>query len=622
MLSRCLFLSCLLDKPSTEPAYSAANIDNFEKINHTDSTMRRPARIFFLYAFVLSAFLFFVTPSFAQTQNTSLPTTTNPYQNLNTNPDVPATQRTAVDSLMINIMASMICNLSGIDVMTATPGQRFKDMPPAKCLGVDKETGKIGFVQNGTGAVGMMGNMIGALYRPPASSVDYTRYLAGNFGIVHTASAQATGFQSLRNLLPVWAVFRNITYFLFVLAFVVIGFLIMMRIHIDPRTVMTLQNSIPKLIMGILVITFSYAIAGFLIDLMWVTTYASIGVMSQAVKATDQSNSFTESAVTSHILDYPFRFFNKVFVGDTIGINILGTFEFARNAADGVGILFRSLTGSGDLARDLGENAGQIAGNACDLLVDPQCESGTRSVASYLGMGNIIEEEPQEDTSCGWNPICAIGNKLGGVIGNLIEAVFKIIAGIISWIVSLLAFLVILIAVIITLFRIWLTLLRAYIVILIGVVWAPFWILFGMFPGSSMNFTQWIRHMISHLVLFPATIIMFLMARVFIQAFEPSFWSGNDGSVFIPPLVGNANLPEALGPIIAFSVLMYVPHILNILRDALKSKASPYSAAPAQGAGAGFGVIKGTAGATFAYKEKIRGPGETGGAGAVLRRFI
>ena len=82
-----------------------------------------------------------------------------------------------------------------------------------------------------------------------------------------------TGFDGLKPLLPLWTVFRNIVYILFVLVFVIIGVAIMLRLKIDPRTVMTIQNQIPKLIIGILLVTFSFSIAGFLIDIMYTSIY-------------------------------------------------------------------------------------------------------------------------------------------------------------------------------------------------------------------------------------------------------------------------------------------------------------------------------------------------------------
>lgn len=44
----------------------------------------------------------------------------------------------------------------------------------------------------------------------------------------------------------------------------------MFRVKISPQTVITIQNLLPKIIFALILITFSYAIAGFLMDLMYV----------------------------------------------------------------------------------------------------------------------------------------------------------------------------------------------------------------------------------------------------------------------------------------------------------------------------------------------------------------
>jgi len=50
---------------------------------------------------------------------------------------------------------------------------------------------------------------------------------------------------------------------------VIIGFMIMLRAHISPQTVATIQDSIPRLVVALILVTFSYAIAGLFIDVMF-----------------------------------------------------------------------------------------------------------------------------------------------------------------------------------------------------------------------------------------------------------------------------------------------------------------------------------------------------------------
>jgi len=91
--------------------------------------------------------------------------------------------------------------------------------------------------------------------------------------------AQGIGFNKLDSLLPLWKAFRNIAYALLAVAMIIVGFLIMFRKKIDPKTVITVQNALPNIVVTLLLITFSYAIVGVLIDLMYVTIAFAISIL-------------------------------------------------------------------------------------------------------------------------------------------------------------------------------------------------------------------------------------------------------------------------------------------------------------------------------------------------------
>jgi len=136
------------------------------------------------------------------------------------------------------------------------------------------------------GAIGGITNLIAAMYtNPPASSVEYFADLGKNLGIVKPVYAQAgVGFQGLAPILPLWKAFRNIAYLFFAIVFVVIGFAIMFRIKINPQTVVTIQSAIPKLVVALILVTFSYAIAGLLVDLVYVVIGLGVLVLGPAAR--------------------------------------------------------------------------------------------------------------------------------------------------------------------------------------------------------------------------------------------------------------------------------------------------------------------------------------------------
>src|SRR3989344_5276633 len=138
---------------------------------------------------------------------------------------------------------------------------------------IAQKPGAIGF------AAAMIGKLMGNL---PISSHDYVQYVASKMNIAQPAYAQGTGYSVLSPLIRVWSAFRNIAYLAYVLIFIFIGFMIMFRAKLDPQTVVNVQNSLPKLVITLLLITFSYAIAGFMVDLIYLGIYILIATFDSA----------------------------------------------------------------------------------------------------------------------------------------------------------------------------------------------------------------------------------------------------------------------------------------------------------------------------------------------------
>ncbi len=123
------------------------------------------------------------------------------------------------------------------------------------------------------GLLSLTGGLIAGIYaRPPASGVNYLAYMGQKLNIVSPtyAQEQGVGFEGMRPYLSIWTKFRDLSYGLFIIIFIFIGFAIMFRIKISPQAVITIENALPKLIVALLLITFSYAIVGFMIDIMMV----------------------------------------------------------------------------------------------------------------------------------------------------------------------------------------------------------------------------------------------------------------------------------------------------------------------------------------------------------------
>lgn len=431
--------------------------------------------LFFIFLFLITTP---VTHATGVSNNSNYSDTAEP-ENNNTgiNSDVPKNMHSFAQIILIETMSAMVCQLAGYDPSS----------PNHKCLGVDPKTGNIGFVENGGGAIAIVAGLIDSTLTPPISSTHYIAYMKNNFGLVKDANAQTNpcaranrgvGFCGLLPILDLWVAMRNIVYLILILVFIVIGVGVMLRIHIDPRTVMTIQNQIPKIIIGLLAITFSFAIAGFLIDVMWVATYLFAGVITNVTASANQTK--MDSIIQAGT---PFIAANEVYSGGVISL------------ASGTSAAFADIVTS------------------------------------------------------------AINGLSLGLIQDLIGGIVNVIA-----------FLIIFIAIIVALLRLWVTLVITYINVILDVVFAPFWILAGVLPGSSAGIGAWFKDMLANLAVFPVAISFFLLGSFFVSTFGENI---NTNRV-TPPLLGGTN-SEAVAAIIGLGFILMLPNVLNTTKEFFKA---------------------------------------------------
>lgn len=521
-----------------------------------------------LYCFIASS------PTFAQegyTIPTQQTTQAGSQINFETNPDVPRNIHTLTQGVTLGLASSVSCLLFGIDPLTADQ----------RCLAPDPQTNKLGYVERSSSALGFMNGMIASLYTPPIHTGEYVHYLSQNFGIAKPAYAQTTGsgFDSVKPIIGLWIAFRNITYLVFIVVFTVIGIAIMLRVKIDPRTVMSIENQIPKLILGIILVTLSFPIAGFLIDFMWVITYLIIAIIRPFVETPGSVVNIKDM----NIFDNPAGFIGSIHIqvgpGGPVGIpGLLAIVGYGAGMIKDIIIGWFPQTG--------------VANTILDILNFTMIFTWPIKLACTLPVvgGNVGE-------------ICKYANDpiqyFIGLLGGLIA--FLILGGMLFF----------------ALFRLWISLLKAYISILLAIVLAPFWIVAGALPGSPLGFGAWIRSLLSNLLAFPATLAMLMLGFAFMQAF-----SANPQGMFTPPLLGLTPDSGVIGTIIGIGTILVASQVTNILKDAFKSPSLKYTSAIGQSVGAATGSIKGVAGTLGAGYFKTPEFGKRGGIGAVVKRII
>jgi hypothetical protein len=177
-------------------------------------------------------------------------------------------------------------------------------------------------------------SVYGFFYNNPLSGVGMVLRSASKIHLVPEASAQGFGFEFGANTVQkLWKITRNIAFGLLVLVVIVMAFMIMFRIKISPQAVVTIQYALPKIVAGILLIAFSYAIAGFLIDLMYVAIgfialildtadLSDMGALELFLDLTEHRNVLVLSL--QYVIDFfiavVFMFFSISFFGGFIGV--------------------------------------------------------------------------------------------------------------------------------------------------------------------------------------------------------------------------------------------------------------------------------------------------------------
>lgn len=157
---------------------------------------------------------------------------------------------------------------------------------------------------------------------PPVSAQAYVADVAANsrFG-AQPAYAQGfgLGFGALSPILGTWKAFRDVAYYLLTIVFLIVGFLILIRHKVSGNVAVTVQNALPRLVITLILITFSYAIAGLVVDLMFLAIYFVINIFdSQIFIPAAEGGSFAaegftadttrDLALNTHLFSFIFQF--------------------------------------------------------------------------------------------------------------------------------------------------------------------------------------------------------------------------------------------------------------------------------------------------------------------------
>lgn len=421
---------------------------------------------------------------------------------------------------------------------------------------------------------GFMGNLIALPYaNPPASGVYWAYSGLQNAGFIpKTYAAEGIGFAAIKPFMNLWKVFRDIAYMLLVLVLIAIGFMIMFRMKLNPQTVISVENSLPRIVISLLLITFSFAIAGFLIDLMYIIMAISISILSDAGKNFPEDvfkNKYLNA--TPSVLEDAFfpvqidslipnelkplkNFFNtflsliKVFIPSTINsvqkiINlILISFNLFLILPPIVHALMAIITAIGSF-----------------LITD--------KIVDFLRNGTGILQVIDNWTAAtfGW------GKTPSAILAILLTPIIFILAGVIF--LPLVVGILVLMTIIFLFFRVFFLLLTTYLRIILFIIFSPVILIFEAIPGKNA-FSYWFKNLLAELLTFPIVLIILLVGYIISNKVALGFSVGTN--FWVPPfLYGLHQLSYVF--LIGIGLIFLIPDLVKLVKEMMGIKPMPIS---------------------------------------------
>lgn len=401
------------------------------------------------------------------------------------------------------------------------------------------------------GALGAVTGVIAGLYQnPPVRTYDYLASVGQNLGIVKTANAQVggSGAQVLNPILKLWQVSRNISYILMIIIFLVVGMMIMFRNKINPQTVITAQAALPGLVIGLIMITFSYFFAGLITDTAFISTNI-VGYYFISAQPGAKQENLVDKTRAKNVIDIVSSLIKGIKKDDI---------------ASGVGSLFTTL---GEPTADTSNPAtlirtfAAVVGYQIGSQIGPAIGATVGAVACavpaiWTGPGALLAI-----------PACAgVGQALGGIGGGLFLAQ-RIWSNPVGW-VGYGLWVIVIIAIVYSMLKLLLKLINNFLTIIFLTITAPFQFLAAALPGRQGIATSWILNMLANVLAFPAVMAVFYFVNYLLGPITTSPLQVTGST----PIIENATLPllgglslSFLNVLLAFAALMAAPAVPDII---------------------------------------------------------
>ncbi len=443
----------------------------------------------------------FALPVHAQSATSPAPTI--PYAPNPIPSSVSPTSPLYTDLIVNNMFHTFSCLMTGSSVINQ-PCLTYQAQKNAQ--GALQTVPVLSQVNLSKGALGATAYLIGGMYaNPPVRTSDYLNSVGQQLGIVQEAHAQVlgSGANVINPLVTLWQVSRNISYLAMIIVFVIIGVMVLFRNKINPQTVITAQAALPGLVIGLILITFSFFLSGVISDMAFVGTNL-VGSYFDAARGAPPTG---PTLLQSLDATYDSSFNAKSVAEGGRKANLISIFSKFGDLNSGshnkLGIVVDSFWGD---INDYMRNLLVIAASFFSAQIAGQSASFFRAVPD-IGEGIIAIIQAISVAGTLAAPTGAISLLLGLTITAILMYVMV---------------------------KLLIRMVNVYISIIFLTITAPFHFLAAALPGRQSIATGWFLSMLANALAFPAVIAVFYFVAFLLGP-------GNGGS-FGPFKVADAGL--------------------------------------------------------------------------------
>jgi hypothetical protein len=439
--------------------------------------------------------------------------------------------------------------------------------------------------QRAHGTVGeVIANVVSLpLAHPPASGVFTIQETLANAGFIPKTYAQGIGFSSLSSFRMIWKSLRDVVFLLIVLAVVITGFIVMFNVPVGGKTSVAIESILPRLVITLIAISLSYAIAGLLIDLMYVLMFLVVTTLNP-ILTSDHS-----SIIGSFTTGKPMNLFEMMFTNGT-GILWLSSQALyaiipsqARYVIDSVlfyalsNVVVGAVNGVSAEGSKTATAISQVFGDTTKGALNNSVGGWTKGILRTLNLGyNPVLRKLTTSMFGAKDVAIKMEEKTGGlsILGNtgleqiiwIARTIFlePIMALFRSFVTVVVLFLLVLIAFLISIAKTFWLLMGTYVSIVLMIMFAPLYIALNALPGNN-SFMNWIKQLSILLLTFPLVLALLLVALFFMQ-------SPDLNEMWTPPFVAGIASQQAIQALIAGTLLFNIPKMITKVRESLGYK--------------------------------------------------